>query len=144
MSADSPQNALSTDEPPADGIYEILGDERRRLILISLVEYGPLGRRDLAEVVAAKENDKPVEALEKEEFRRVYISLLQVHLPKLAKHQCIIWDRYECEECDACETVHGTDSVNFGVNAHRFLDNLIGLKEEEYPRWLDARKKLSK
>lgn len=144
MSVDSPQDAQGAVEPPADDIYEILGDERRRLILKSLVEYGPLSRRDLAEVVAAKQNDKPVEALEDEEFKRVYVALYQVHLPRLREHQCIIWDHYECEECEACDTMHGTDSVNFGVNAHHFLDNLIGLEEEEYPRWLDARKKLNK
>ncbi len=67
-----------------DVIFEVLKNQRRRYVLRHLeakAETVSLG--DLAEHVAAKENDKSVDAITSDERKRVYVGLYQCHLPKM-------------------------------------------------------------
>lgn len=68
-----------------DDIYEMLGNQRRRYALHYIERRGPaeVELRDLAERVAAWENEKPVAELTTAERKRVQTALHQFHLPKL-------------------------------------------------------------
>ncbi|GAA0231538.1 hypothetical protein ACFFQF_25790 [Haladaptatus pallidirubidus] len=67
-----------------DKIFHILQTQRRRDALRYLKSTdGPIEMRDLAEQVAAWENDTTVRKLSSNERQRVYIALYQSHLPKL-------------------------------------------------------------
>ncbi|USZ70649.1 DUF7344 domain-containing protein [Natronosalvus halobius] len=73
--------ALSKDE-----IFHLLQNERRRFVLQFLQGKDDSVRMpDIAEQVAAWENDTTVEQLSSQERQRVYIPLYQSHLPKLDK-----------------------------------------------------------
>ncbi|WP_231189661.1 hypothetical protein [Haladaptatus sp. DYF46] len=76
----------SGDEPElsADDVFHLLQNHRRRAAIHHL--HGkdePVEMRDLAEQVAAWENDTTVQALTSEDRQRAYIPLYQPHLPKL-------------------------------------------------------------
>lgn len=49
--------------------------------------------RDIAEEIAAWENDIPVDQLRSSQRQRVYISLYQSHLPKLADYDVIEYNQ---------------------------------------------------
>lgn len=73
-----------TDEISVGNVCHVLQNERRRLTLNHLRNADePLRTSDLAEAVAATENDTTPEQLSHSERKRVYISLYQVHLPTL-------------------------------------------------------------
>ena len=72
-------------EIPLDVVFGILSNKRRRLSIEYLRSTdGTVGLSELAEHLAAVENDKPVAELTSSERKRVYVSLYQVHLPKMA------------------------------------------------------------
>ena len=76
-----------------DEIYSILRNRRRRLVLSKLESAeGSLEIGDLAEQIAAIENDKSVSAVRSKERKRVYISLYQSHLPKLDEVGVVSYD----------------------------------------------------
>ncbi|WP_049888851.1 DUF7344 domain-containing protein [Natronococcus occultus] len=81
------EGTVSSDsEIPVDEIFHILQNERRRMVLEYLQETDDSVRmRDVAEQVAAWENDTTVEELTSDQRQRVYIPLYQSHLPKLDK-----------------------------------------------------------
>lgn len=67
-----------------DDIFHILQNQRRRQVLQYLANQAEeCTLRDLAEQIAAWENDIPIDQISSEERQRVYIALYQVHLPKL-------------------------------------------------------------
>jgi hypothetical protein len=69
---------------PLDRVFEILKNERRREVLQHLHEQsGQIELGDLAEHVAAVENDTTTQALTADERKRVYVGLYQCHLPKM-------------------------------------------------------------
>jgi len=71
-------------ELPLNVTFEILKNRRRRLILKYLEDEDdptPLG--ELAEHIAAIENDIDVRQLNSQQRKRVYIGLYQCHLPKM-------------------------------------------------------------
>ncbi len=75
-------------------VCHVLQNERRRLALSHLRKSdGPLRTSELAEAVAATENDTTPEQLDHSERKRVYISLYQVHLPTLDDAGAVIYDR---------------------------------------------------
>ncbi|QLK26476.2 hypothetical protein HYG81_02325 [Natrinema zhouii] len=77
-----------------DDIYHLLQTKRRRDVLRYLHEEGGRVRlRDLAEQVAAWEQETAVENLSSDERQRVYISLYQSHLPKLDNHGIVNYDK---------------------------------------------------
>lgn len=77
---------------PLDQIFDILSNHRRRAVLQILTETARIERGDLAEQIAARENDTPVHLFSSEEHQRVEVKLYQVHLPKLADADAITYD----------------------------------------------------
>jgi len=76
-----------------DRVFDILSSPRRRYVLYFLrTEPNPIQLTDLAEHVAAWENDTTVEELSTQQRKRVYVSLYQTHLPKLAEAGLVDYD----------------------------------------------------
>lgn len=69
---------------PLEQVFDVLRNERRRLVLVHMAAgEGPYTIGDLAEHVAAHENDKPIVQLSSDERKRAYVGLYQAHLPKM-------------------------------------------------------------
>ena len=65
-------------------IFEVLKNQRRRHVLRYLeMTDGQVTLSDLAEQIAAWENDKDLQRITSSERKRVYVGLYQVHLPKM-------------------------------------------------------------
>lgn len=74
----------SDPELSKDELFHLLQNQRRRRVLLYLQDTdSEVSMRDVAEQVAAWENDTTVKALSSDERQRVYIALYQSHLPKL-------------------------------------------------------------
>lgn len=74
-------------------VFDILKNERRRLVLEHLDEQGghvTLGK--LAERLAAAENDKPEAQVTSKERKRLYVGLYQCHLPRMDDAGAINFD----------------------------------------------------
>jgi len=83
-----------TDELPLDQVFEILKNRRRRLVLHYLEENGgESSLSDLAEHIAAIENDTTVKAISSTQRKRVYVGLYQCHLPKMDDMNIIDFDQ---------------------------------------------------
>jgi DNA-binding transcriptional ArsR family regulator len=85
---DSPDQVTSQEEDDSgaslDVIFEILKNSRRREVLHFLRERDEqVSLGELAEHVAAIENDTTTDALTSSERKRVYVGLYQCHLPKM-------------------------------------------------------------
>ena len=103
MSATKTRPDSATDQVPEtstepdltqDDIFHLLQTPRRRYVLRYLKTHeGPVEMRDIAEQVAAWENDTTVEALTSGERQRVYIPLYQSHLPKLDEEGVVEYDQ---------------------------------------------------
>jgi hypothetical protein len=77
-----------------DDLFHVLQNQRRRQVLNYLrTAEGRVDMREIAEQVAAWENDKPVEAITSEERQRAYIALYQSHLPKLDEMGIVEYDQ---------------------------------------------------
>jgi len=75
----------TTGELTADTILELLANRRRRYLLYALRgRTDPIELSTLAEQVSGWEHDVPPEAVEKNEYKSVYVSSVQCHVPKLA------------------------------------------------------------
>ena len=80
-------------QPSSEALYGLLADRRRRYALHYLMQRGePVTLRELAEQVAAWENEKPVDALGSQERKRVYIALYQSHLPSMDREGVVEYD----------------------------------------------------
>jgi hypothetical protein len=85
-SDNTPESVGSESDPelPKDELFHLLQNQRRRRVMLFLQDAdSEETMRDVAEQVAAWENDTTVEALSSNERQRVYIALYQSHLPKL-------------------------------------------------------------
>jgi len=72
-------------EPSRDEIFTALSNARRRRVIKYLKQNEPEARvRDIAEQLAAWENDLEVSEVSYKQRKRVYTALHQSHLPKLA------------------------------------------------------------
>ncbi|MFC7231348.1 ArsR family transcriptional regulator [Saliphagus sp. GCM10025308] len=87
--------ANGTDETLSkDVIFELLKNRRRREVLAYLLEAEEtvtLG--ELAEQIAAWENDTDVNALSSDQRKRVYVALYQTHLPKMDDAGIVDYDQ---------------------------------------------------
>lgn len=102
--AEAPEDGVvSPEEDPPDPpdtsslsqakLYSILADPRRRNLVHYLKQSDePKGVGELAEQLAAWENDKNPSEITSQERKRVYISLYQSHLPTLHKAGVINYD----------------------------------------------------
>ncbi|MFC4248608.1 hypothetical protein ACFOZ7_17025 [Natribaculum luteum] len=101
---------LTTSQEPreltADTILELLANRRRRYLLYALREYDePIELSKLAEQVAGWEHDVPPDEVAKNEYKSVYVSSVQCHVPKLAdsgvvdhdesNHTVVLSDNFE-------------------------------------------------
>lgn len=76
-----------------DTVFEILSNSRRRFMLSYLHEHdGPVDLMDLANEIAAWENDTTVAELTDKQSKRVYVSVYQTHVPKLVSTDLIEYD----------------------------------------------------
>ncbi len=79
---------------PLDQVFEILKNRRRRLVLHYLEEHdGESSLSDLAEHIAAIENDTTIKAISSTQRKRVYVGLYQCHLPKMDDMNIIDFDQ---------------------------------------------------
>lgn len=79
--------------PSSQSIYGLLADRRRRYTIHYLKQQKePVSLRELAEQVAAWENEKPIEELRSQERKRVYIALYQSHLPSMDREGIVEYD----------------------------------------------------
>lgn len=79
-----------------DDTFHILQNPRRRAVLRYLLDRDQSRQcqmRDVAEAVAAWENDTTTRQLTSDERQRVYIALYQSHLPKLDSYGVIRYDQ---------------------------------------------------
>jgi len=90
----SPRDRPSPERLSKDTIFSMLSNQRRRYVLYYLNQYpGTVSLRDLAERIAAWENDVAVADLDYKQRKRVYTSLHQTHLPKLDEAEIVEYDR---------------------------------------------------
>lgn len=76
-----------------DLVFDILSNTRRRMVLFYLREHSePAAVQEIAERIAVLENDVPAAELSRQQQKRVYVSLYQTHLPKLASAGIIEYD----------------------------------------------------
>lgn len=95
-----------------DDVFGILSSRRRRGVLRFLAtEASEVDHGTLAEHIAARENDKARSDITAQERKRVYISLYQSHLPKMAGKTAIDYDR-------------DSGRITPGPNFELFLDHL--------------------
>lgn len=75
-------------------IFDLLKNSRRRMVIRYLRRHdGSAELNDLAEHIAAKENDITVRELSSNQRKRVYIGLYQCHLPKMDSLGVIEYDK---------------------------------------------------
>jgi hypothetical protein len=68
---------------PLDTVFDLLKNQRRRRVLQYLREEKEGTLSDLAEHIAALENQKDVAQLSSSERKRTYVGLYQCHLPRM-------------------------------------------------------------
>jgi hypothetical protein len=77
-----------------DGVFELLSNHRRRMVLYYLrTNGGSVDVQELATEIAAMENDVPPDELTSQQRKRVYVSLYQTHLPKMAELNTVDYDK---------------------------------------------------
>lgn len=82
------ESATALDESE---IFHILGNDRRREIIIQVVNRSSVTVSELAEEIARREEDGDQSS--ENLYKSVYVSLQQTHLPKLAKEGVIEYDK---------------------------------------------------
>lgn len=86
-------SSADTEPLTPDGVFELLSNHRRRMVLYYLrTNGGSADVQKLATEIAAMENDVPVDELTSQQRKRVYVSLYQTHLPKMAEMNTIEYD----------------------------------------------------
>jgi len=114
--------ATGNDESPGRGeIFDLLSNHRRRYAIHFCKQRDEsVTLSDVAEQVAAWEQDKPVEELTSAERKRVYTSLQQTHLPTLSESGMIEFDGSEvtltedAEQMEVYMDVVPGDSIPWG------------------------------
>ena len=106
-----------------DIVFDMLKNERRRRVMRYLYENdGPFTLGELAEHIAALENDKSIAALSSGERKRVYVGLYQCHLPRMDDAGVIEFDR-------------NRGSVELGPNAEALDEYLEVDGDEDTVEW---------
>lgn len=73
-----------------DEIFEVLSNQRRRRLIYLLYDTSePMHLGDLARQIATAEEGAPVN---EEQYKRLYISLYQTHIPKLEEYGIVEYD----------------------------------------------------
>ena len=97
---------------PQGVVFDILRNERRRRVLKHLDDVdGRATLGEMAERLAAVENDKPESQITSQERKRLYVGLYQCHLPRMDESGAVAFD----DDRGTIETTEHTES---------FLDHL--------------------
>lgn len=90
-----PETSDGEAEISREETFTLLSNTRRRYALHVLTdeEDGPYRLGDLAEQIAAWENDVPVERLSSNQRKRTYTALQQTHLPKMSEMGVVDFDK---------------------------------------------------
>lgn len=100
----------STDGISRDSAYDLLSNSRRRYVISILRERNePMRLNDLSRELAAWENDVEPDALTNPQVKRVYVSLYQTHIPKLAEAGVVSYDQ-ESGMVELEDTAHELDT----------------------------------
>lgn len=84
----------STDAPFLETIASLLSDRRRRSVVAALSERtAPVPLQELAATVAARDTETEADDAPAESKEIVGMDLHHVHLPKLAEHDIVDYDR---------------------------------------------------
>lgn len=103
-----------------DRLFDLLSSPRRRYVLYYLREKGgPIELTDLAEKLAAWQDDTPLEDVSPQARKRMYVSLYQTHIPRLEEAGLITYN----PDSGEISLVEGRSSVD------RYLDD----SEDERP-----------
>lgn len=112
--------AETESELSQDVVFDILSSPRRRYVLYHLRSTGePVQLTDLAEKVAAWENDVDPDEITDQERKRVYVSLYQTHIPRLADAGFINYDKKSGQIAPADRTAR--------------IDKYLESPEDEWP-----------
>jgi len=108
--------------PEKDEVYDLLSNHRRRYVVhYCKRENGSATLSDLAEQVAAWEQDKALSEVTSAERKRVYTSLQQTHLDRMAEAGIVEFDGDEIEltekarELDVYLDIVPSSSIPWGV-----------------------------
>lgn len=87
-------SSADTEPLTPDGVFELLSNHRRRMVLYYLrTNGGSVDMQELATQIASMENEVSAEELTSQQRKRVYVSLYQTHLPKMAEMDTIEYDK---------------------------------------------------
>lgn len=103
-------------------IFELLHNPRRREVLVYLLdneETVPLS--DLAEHIAALENDIEIRELNSDQRKRVYVALYQTHLPKM-------------DDTDVVDYNQARGLITISENADHLL-TFLEIEKHRHGRW---------
>lgn len=90
MSEESPQQSGSLSE---ETIFQLLSHSHRLALLDCLNKYDEtLTLADLSEEVASEMVEEPLEEIDAESVKEVYISLYHSHIPRLEAHNIVQYD----------------------------------------------------
>jgi hypothetical protein len=111
-----------------DVVFDILSSSRRRYVLYRLREAeGPIELTELAEQVAAWENDTETDQITEQERKRVYVSLYQTHIPRLDDVGLVVYDRDTGQIELAEEATQIDDYLRSGDERFRWERVYLGL-----------------
>ena len=127
LSTDAGSNGESESEVRTalslDHTFEILKNHRRRKVLKYLrEEESEVTLSDLAEHIAALENDTEVSLITSSQRKRVYVGLYQCHLPKMA-------------DMDIIEFEQNRGIVRIGQNAPQLFEYIDAGPADAEPRF---------
>mgnify|MGYP000445082495 CR=1 FL=1 len=122
-----PQNDAHT--LTQDTAYELLSNKRRRFVISRLRgAEGTVSIHELAEELAAWENEIPESELSDKQIKRLYVSLYQIHVPKLAEAGLVDYDK-ESGDVRLTSSVSALDSY---LPAQQTADEGLGRWELVY------------
>lgn len=91
MSEESPQQTEALSRETA---FQLLSHSHRLALLDCLDAYDePITLADVSEQVASEIEDEPLEDIEAESVKRIYISLYHSHIPRLEAHDIVQYNQ---------------------------------------------------
>ncbi|ESP86889.1 DUF7344 domain-containing protein [Candidatus Halobonum tyrrellensis] len=120
VGAEGEQGDVNAPEPlTTNDIHSLLKNQRRRYVLEYLRDNDePVRLRDVAEQIAAWENDKELKTITSSERKRAYVGLYQCHLPKM-------------DDADVVSFDQNRGDIEIGPNADQLMSYLTDDEETE-------------
>ncbi|SEV89276.1 DUF7344 domain-containing protein [Natrinema salifodinae] len=79
--------------PDLDTLYDLLSAARRRYVLYYFLKYDQATVDELGQRIAAREHEGSIEGESAELVEAVTVSLIHKHVPRLADHGLVTYDR---------------------------------------------------